>query len=208
MVRSRRQVTVYVEGGARGNDFLQSTCRKGFQKFAEAAGIYGVSFSSWGGRNQAHGAFCSALENRKQDSVVLLLIDSEDPIEADTKKWTHLESRKDNELQRPNNATEEHVFLMVQCMETWLIADVESLKRQLGHGFSTTPFKHWPKLEDVAKTAVLEALSKATHECKNRYAKGAVSFELLGNTSPAKVAAACLHANEFIDRLRKHSQPL
>lgn len=204
MVRSRRKVTVYVEGGATDNDLLRTECRKGFQKFAEAAGIQGVSFNSRGGRNQAHAAFCTALANRKWDNIILLLVDSEDPIKPGTGKWTHLESRKDNQLQRPENATDEHVFLMVQCMETWLVADVDAVKKQFGNGFTTAPFKEWKNLEEVPKPTIFDALKRATHGCKPPYAKGTISFEALGNVSPAKVAAACSHANLFIDRLRKH----
>ena len=208
MVRSRRKVTVYVEGGAIDNDLLRTECRRGFQKFAEAAEIRGVAFSSRGGRNQAHGAFCNALAQRERDSIVLLLVDSEDPIPEGVDNWTHLGSRKDNILKKPEGATDEHVFLMVQCMETWLIADIDALSQHFGHGFSRTPLKQWPNLEDVPKPIVFDALSKATFNCKTRYAKGAVSFEALGCISPAKVAAACTHANRFIDRLRKHVKVL
>jgi len=197
-------VTVYVEGGATDNDLLKRECRKGFQKFAEAAGIRGVSFISMGGRNQAHDAFCTALAVRERESIILLLIDSEDPIKAGVDNWTHLESRKDNELQKPDNATDEHLFLMVQCMETWLIADMDALKKQFGKGLSIEPFKQWPNLEDVAKPTVQDALIRATHACKTGYAKGTISFELLGKISPDKVSAACSHANRFINRLRKH----
>ena len=91
---------------------------------------------------------------------------------------------------------------MVQVMETWFLADREALRRYFGEGFRDRAIKHWPILEDVPKSTVLEALESATKECRKPYAKGKTSFELLGEVDPACVAAACPHAEALLQRLR------
>jgi len=62
--------------------------------------------------------------------------------------------------------------------------------------------RQWPSLEAVLKATVFDALAKATAACQKRYAKGKVSFELLGQLNPDPVEAACPHAKTLLDRLR------
>ncbi|MDR3689991.1 MAG: DUF4276 family protein [Fimbriimonas sp.] len=195
-----------MEGGGQDSDLLRSQCRQGFHKFAEAAGVRGVGFVSRGGRNEAHSAFCTALSEREMDSVVLLLVDSEEAIPEGLSNWEHLASRHDNELRRPEGASEENLFLMVQCMETWFIADVDCLKQRFGHGFKTTPFKEWPEFEAVPKATVFDVLDRATADCETSYAKGSTSFEILGLISPERVITKCPNAARLLDRLRKHME--
>lgn len=61
------------------------------------------------------------------------------------------------------------------------------------------------RLDSAALSDWLErsALEKATAGCTKHYAKGKVSFELLGQLNPALVEAACPHAKELLDRLRR-----
>lgn len=201
----RRRVTVYVEGGGNDNDLLRTQCRQGFKRFTEAAGITGVGFVSRGGRNQAHDAFCTALSQLAQGDVVLLLVDSEDPVKEKASLWAHLESRENNCLSKPNGADEEHLFLMVQCMESWFLADVDALKKRFGTGFNPKALQAWQSPESVPKAAVLDALEKATRACHVPYAKGQISFEVLALASPFKVGEKCPNAARFLDRLRKHT---
>lgn len=49
---------------------------------------------------------------------------------------------------------------------------------------------------------VLQALDRATAGCAKRYAKGRVSFELLGRLNPNLVEQACPHARALLVRLR------
>ena len=91
---------------------------------------------------------------------------------------------------------------MVQVMETWFLADRNSLKRYFDAEFRENALKQWPQLEDVPKATVLNALERATANCATRYAKGKVSFELLAQVAPARVEAACPHAKALLNRLR------
>ena len=91
---------------------------------------------------------------------------------------------------------------MVQVMETWFLADREALRNYFGAGFRENALKAWPKLEDVPKSTVLEALERATASCRTPYSKGRVSFEVLARVAPARVEAACPHAKALLDELR------
>ena len=91
---------------------------------------------------------------------------------------------------------------MVQVMETWLVADRNALAEYFGALFRENAFRQWPDLEDVSKRDVLDALTRATAGCPRRYAKGNVSFELLERIDPARVEAACPHAQALLRCLR------
>ena len=88
---------------------------------------------------------------------------------------------------------------MVQAMETWFLADRNSLQRYFGAKFKENALRQWPQLEAVPKAMVFDALERATDK---GYVKGKVSFELLAQIDPALVEAACPHAKALLDRLR------
>lgn len=158
----------------------------------------------FGGRNQAYEAFCCALKGKESGGVILLLLDSEEPVAEDQSGWAHIGSRPTNELKKPDNAHEEHLFLMICTMETWLIADQVNLAQFFGHKFKDAAIKAWPNLESVPKETVDEALATATAECSKQYSKGAMSFEILETTNPTEVRAKCPAAARFLDRLTSH----
>ena len=91
---------------------------------------------------------------------------------------------------------------MVQVLETWFLADRDALRGYFGAQFRENALKQWPQLESVSKAAVLDALKRATANCRTPYAKGKVSFDLLGRVDPACVEAACPHARALLNRLR------
>ncbi len=91
---------------------------------------------------------------------------------------------------------------MVQVMETWLVADRNTLRTYFGPSFRKNALPRRPALEDVSKKDVLDALGRATAGCPKRYSKGVVSFELLEQTDPARVENACPHAKKLLNRLR------
>ena len=131
----------------------------------------------------------------------ILLVDSESAVQPEHSVWKHLRTR-DN-WPRPQNASDDQAFLMVQFMETWFLADREALQRYFGARFRKKELKEWPQLEAVAKATVLTALDRATAQCSKRYEKGKVSFELLAKIDPGRVAEACPHAKDLIERLKK-----
>jgi len=91
---------------------------------------------------------------------------------------------------------------MVQVMETWFLADRETLRKYFGASLREEALRAWPSLERVPKDTVLDALSRATAACRTPYAKGKVSFEILAKLNPNRVEQACPNAKRLLDRLR------
>jgi len=104
--------------------------------------------------------------------------------------------------ERPEDAGEEDVFLMISCMETWFLADRESLRLFFGADWKDNAIPRWPDLEKVEKTRVFEALVEATKQCgKKRYRKGRISFDLISAIEPARVRERCASADKLLNRL-------
>lgn len=130
----------------------------------------------------------------------LVLVDGEDAILKGHTAWQHLKARDD--WDKPKNATDEHAYLMAQVMETWLLADKDTLRVHFGSNFKSGKIPAWTDLESVPKQSVFDALNKATVECgEKQYAKGKISFDLLGKIDPEKVKRKCLHAKRILDFL-------
>ena len=194
-------VKLYVEGGGEGQ--LQDTLfRQGWKHFFEAAGLSGKlpSVVRGQGRTQTFDLFATAVTHPRRGALPLLLVDSEDPVEEGHSVWQHLTVR--DGWDRPSGAGDDQAFLMVQVMETWFLADRELLRRYFGSSLRENHLRQWPSLEAVPKATVFDVLAKATAACQKRYAKGKVSYELLGQLSPDPVEAACPHAKALLDRLR------
>lgn len=205
-------VKLYVEGGG-DRKALRIECRRGFQEFLEKAGLKGKmpTIVACGGRRSAYEDFCTAIANGE---AAMLLVDSEAPIATahQTGKpdewlpWQHLKACPGDGWDRPQGAREADCHLMVQCMESWFLADRERLKDFFGHGFrdSALPPAANP-VETIAKTAVLDSLKEATRHCqpKGQYGKGDHAFKLLAQLDPAKVVAASPWANRFVDTLKQ-----
>ena len=173
------KVKVYVEGGGDGKS-LQARCRGGFRLFFEKANLAGrmPKVIACGGRESAFDRFCTALRSRKAEEFIVLLVDSEDPVAGGSGPWLHLRTR--DGWERPEEATDENAHLMVQCMESWFLADKDRLVAYFGQGFSRNALPGRREIEEVAKGDVLEGLKRATSQCKKgEYGKGRHSFEIL-----------------------------
>ncbi len=114
---------IYVEGGS---DALATRCREGFRKLLEKAGFTGriPRIVACGGRDEAYDDFENALASGKYAHLALI-VDSEDPVQDIEKTWEHLKAR--DGWERPPGADDAQVFLMTTCMETWIVADRDSL---------------------------------------------------------------------------------
>lgn len=194
-------VKLYVEGGGEG-ELLDTLFRQGWKRLFEAAGLTGKlpSVVRGQGRTQTFDLFVRAVTHPRGRALPLLLVDSEDPVEEGHSVWQHLKAR--DGWERPSGAADDQAFLMVQVMETWFLADRGLLRRYFGNSLRENHLRQWPVLEAVPKATVFDALANATAGCQRRYAKGKVSFELLGQLSPNPVEAACPHAKALFDRLR------
>jgi hypothetical protein len=154
-----------------------------------------------GSRAETIKDFCTALRNAAPDEFVCLLVDSEDPIPANSSPWLLLGSR-------PPGAEDDNAHLMVQCMEAWFLADREALGRFFGQGFRENALPNRTDVENIPKHDVFDALKGATSACvpKGQYRKGAHSFEVLAMLDPEKIASASPYARRLFDTLRQKTQ--
>lgn len=194
-------IKIYIEGGGDGKD-LDSRFREAWSKFFKAAGLSGQMPRPIRGKGRlnTHDLFVTAFQTRKNDELPLLLLDSEDALAEGHGIWQHLKTR--DGLDKPDQASEEHAHLMVRVMETWLLSDPGALGKYYGSKFKSGKIPAWPDMEAIDKQRIFDTLEQATADCgEKKYAKGKISFELLGTINPKKVADKCPHAKRFLDFL-------
>jgi Domain of unknown function (DUF4276) len=181
--------TVYIEGGSGPGDRR----RQGFSKLLkdpENKRSPGIKLG--GSRSTAIKLFCDS-----PDADPVLLIDSECAL-LDADQVQHLVKRKDIDATRATLLQSESVFLMVETMENWLIADMESI---------TTNFKPAVQVRHRGGSATenVESISKAEAErvvaqcLPAKLAKGE-RMELIGKMNPGLLAE---RASEFARLLKR-----
>jgi Domain of unknown function (DUF4276) len=192
---------IYAEGGGPGQ-LYDSLFRAAWREFFLSAGLEGrlPRVVRGEGRSQTFDLFVTAVQNPRAGEVPLLLVDSEDPVQAGRTVWQHLKAR-DN-WDKPPGSGNDDAFLMVQVMETWFMADRQLLRDYFGAALREQHLPQWPVLEAVSKSSVFAALNQATANCTKAYAKGKVSYELLSRLTPTLVEAACPRAKTLLDKLR------
>jgi hypothetical protein len=163
-----------------------------------------------GSRKNAYDSFCTAIE---QGEEAYLLVDSEDPVAADHQRgddssewlpWAHLHRRQGDHWPHPPGAEESQCHLMVRCMESWFLADSDTLEAFFDQGFNSNALPNAANpIETIDKKRVYQTLAAATRDCqtKSSYDKGKHSFELLGLIDPNKVKDASPWAKRFIEYL-------
>ena len=161
------------------------------------------SVTPCGSRQKAYKKFCTAIKGAKDDSFIVLLVDSEAAVAASDSPWEHL--KKHDNWTQPSAAADNSAQLMVQCMEAWFVADRQSLGDYFGKDFkaSALPARD---VEAIAKDDLEPMLKQATRSCargKGTYRKGRHSFDLLGCLDPSKVMKSSPHARRLIDTLRQ-----
>lgn len=149
------------------------------------------------GRAVAIQDFLTALRKRP-DALNILLIDSECADDGSLFESTC-------EPRGVTGAAKEHVFWMIQCMESWFLADVEKLVEYYGAGFRQSALPHNPQIEATPKKDVQDGLKAATRNTqKGRYRKTRHAPELLEWIRPEFVrqrSPGCLRMFEAVRRL-------
>jgi Domain of unknown function (DUF4276) len=198
------EMRLYVEGGG-DSKLLRIACRHGFSEFLRKAGLKSrmPRIVACGGRDQAYRDFCTAL--KQGANAAMLLVDSEDAVEVSS-PWTHLGQRPGDRWVAPRDSTDDDCHPMVQCMESGLLTDRETLTAFFGQGFNATALPD-PRsdIESKSKSSIYESLLRATRDCKTkaRYSKGEHSFDLLARIDPKKVIAGSRWAARFVTVLDK-----
>jgi hypothetical protein len=96
--------------------------------------------------------------------------------------WPPLRSR--DRWDTPERATDDLVLFMTTCMETWIVADHKTLAMHYGSGLQKSALPPMHRLEDRPREGIQTALAHATRKCRNAFAKGKRSFEVLGKLNP------------------------
>ena len=195
------RIVLCIEGGGDTNA-TQIECRRAFSTLLERAGFAGrmPQVIACGSRNGAFKVFKSELG--ASERVAVLLVDSEDPV-TESSPWAHLKIR--DGWDQPIHTTDAQAQLMTTCMETWISADIDTLKSYFGQHLNLK--KLWPitKLEDRPRDQVQAALTDATSACgRDRvYKKGERSFRVLAKVNPDVLMQHLSYFKRFLDDLKK-----
>ncbi len=202
------RVKIYVEGGGNDNSRLCAELRQGFQSLFIKAGFGGKlpSVIASGGRAEAFHDFQIAIRKSKLGEVILLLVDSEGGIEDGVTKWDYVKTRVGDNWEQPKNANENNLFFMIECMESWFLADKDALKNFYGKDFHENSLLKNTNFESISKQNVYSSLENATKgTIKGRYGKGTHSFKILGMLDPQKIKDHGTYAREFFERIEELS---
>jgi len=173
---------IYIEGGGDSKG-LHVRCRQGFRQLLERCGFSRrmPRLVACGSRSAAYGDFKTAHESNKAEYVAML-IDSEKPVSNPEETWDHL--RNCERWERPDGADDEQVLFMTTCMETWIVADRDTLRQHYGSSLQESALPSLISLEQSNRQDIQEGLKHATRNCSNAYQKGKRSFEILGKLEP------------------------
>lgn len=194
------KTTIYIEGGGDSRQ-LHSELRQGFKTLFENAGLIGrlPKVVACGSRNDAYHDFKTAFSQKSSTEHALLLIDSEDLVTAQT-KWEHVKNR-DN-WDKISQSSEEHLYFMVVCMESWFLADKDGMSDFFGKGFDATKLSQNCNLEQINKESLYSGLKNATkNSTKGMYGKGQHSFKILTFLDAQKIKKHGKYSKEFFDYL-------
>lgn len=196
-----KEIRIYIEGGGDKKD-QKDFIRQGFSKFftplIEKARSNKIRWNIiiCGSRNNAFRDFQNALQDYPE-AFNVLLIDAEAPVKKDS-PWEHLKLR-DN-WDKPTGVDDNNCHLMIQTMEAWFIADIETLKKFYGQGFKENAIPENANVETIAKDNLEPTLKTATaNTTKGEYHKIKHAYKLLELLDVTKVRQASL----YCDRLFK-----
>ena len=189
-------IALYVEGGG-DSEAGKAALRQGFdellatQKNAARARRMNWKTVLCGGRNATFDAFANATKKKTADFVVLL-VDAEDPVNDSTPngRVEHLKTRDNWPF---DDVDASHIHLMTQCMEAWIVADVEKLEEFYGKGFKKNALPKREELDEEPKASLYKALGAATKSTKKgSYKKIMHSSEILKRLRPDVVIKRCV----------------
>ena len=193
---------LFVEGGGDTNN-TRVACVRGFVALVAKVAKRKPRIVACGPRRDAFDKFRAEL---KRGGDALLLVDSEELVSSQNngRPWAHLAARKGDEWTRPGKATDDSVHLMAQCMEAWLVVDLDTLAAHFGQGFKPTKLRRNPEVEKIGKGDIMSKLKSATKESeKGEYHKTRDGFALIGKIDPFCVEECAPHAKRFFDILRR-----
>ena len=160
-------VAIYMEGGGGGKE-SKAALRMGMRKFlGEFDSVsrrrgWRLDLIPCGPRNEAYQLFQNA-RKKSEAGIVVLLVDSESEVAAGTAPIDHLREMDQWDF---HNVDSDVIHLMVQTMETWIVADPATLRAYYGSGFQEGFLPLQTVLEEVSKEDIAKALNRATRGTK------------------------------------------
>ena len=195
-------VAIYMEGGG-DSAGSKAELRRGMDVFlTEIKDACRTRAWHWklvccGSRDEAHKYFKNERANGDA-GIVVLLVDSEAPV--DIEPADHLVKR--DRWDDLHGADGEMIHLMVQTMETWIVADRAALKGYYGRSFRENVLPRRQNLEEVGKNDVAEGLRSATVGTqKGAYHKIRHARHLLQLIDPMTVRERCRHCGRLFETL-------
>lgn len=165
-----KEIRIYIEGGGDGKNTKQ-LLRGGFSIFfKELVQVARSNKIKWnitvcGSRKNAFRDFKNALAAHP-NAFIILLVDSEAPVKLKQRPWEHLKLR-DN-WDAPAGVDDTHCYLMVQTMEAWFMADIDTLKKFYGQGFKENAIPRKSNVETIEKDLLERSLKAASCDTKSK----------------------------------------
>lgn len=162
-----KEIRIYIEGGGDSKD-TKAQLRGGFSNFfKELVQVARSKQIKWnitvcGSRNNAFRDFKNALADHP-NAFVILLVDSEAPVKQPP--WEHLKSRDNWDSPGVDDT---HCYLMVQVMEAWFMADIDTLKTFYGQGFKENAIPKNINVETIEKDSLEPNLKVASRDTKSK----------------------------------------
>ncbi|WP_244997511.1 DUF4276 family protein [Richelia sinica] len=129
----------------------------------------------------------------------VLLVDAEAPVKLSS-PWEHLKLR-DN-WDKPAGVNDDNCHLMVQAMEAWFMADIETLSEFYGQGFRRNKIPLNNNVENIVKDDLEPSLKLASRSTsKGEYHKINHAYKLLGLIDVDKVRQASPYCDRFFTTL-------
>ena len=199
-------ITIYLEGGGDGKN-TKAALRLGMDAFLGPIKQLART-KSWHwklvacrGRQQTYDKFRTEVSNDQTEGVFVLLVDAEAAVISNSPR-AHLQTRDDSwDL---DFATDAMVHLMVQAMETWIVADPDALAAYYGQRFLAKALPNTANLESVPRKDISRALKQATRRTqKGEYHKIRHASEILRRIDPQRVGQRCPACARLFSTLRQ-----
>jgi hypothetical protein len=192
------KVRLYVEGGPK------SANAAGFRSFRTSfkqhltklhPSLNTLEVSPCGSTEETIRDYARAIREQPKNSILALLVDADSPVTTDGPAQ-HLKTKLDAVYLPAKDR--ENTFLMVQCMEAWLVTDLPALEKCFGKNAREVQYPKNRDIEAVSKRELMAALDKAAASTPTRhYHKIRDGAKILAALSPARVAERSRHASEL-----------
>lgn len=197
------KVRIYVEGGPKGADAdgvrnFRRSFKKYFQRLDQS--LKTIDVISYGSTEQTIKSYAEGVRRFSSGCALALLVDSDTTVIADSPA-THLQSKLDS-ARVPQNARA-NIFLMVQCMEAWLVTDASVLQECFGNKLRASALPANRDIEAVSKKDIFDALDAAVKPTPTaRYDKVKHGARILATLHPDRVGDRSRHAKSLHEFLR------